>query len=82
MNTPNTISNSVPHRPILLHAGRARRGADAIGVAALRAALVVLGVCAALGWLGAAAWILVHLVSWWILLPHTFPATAGPPRPW
>lgn len=79
MNTP---SIRVPHRPLLLHAGDVRRGVRATGVGALRAALVVLGITAALGWLGAAAWILVQLVSWWILLPHNFPATAGPSRPW
>ena len=70
------------HRPTLYHVDRARSGVRTKGAAAIRAALVVLGVSTALGWLGAVAWILVQLVSWWILLPQTFPATAGPSRPW
>jgi hypothetical protein len=82
MHTPGVFGIRAPHRPTLIHAGPARRAAVAIGAAAVRGGLAVLGVSAVLVWLGAAAWVLVQLVSWWILLPHAFPAMAVPPRPW
>lgn len=59
---------------------RAHAAHGAAAARAARAALVLAGAAAGLLWLAAMTYILVQLVTWWVLLPEFVSLPTG--RPW